>query len=136
MDFISRKNLFLFWSSGGLILAGDQLSKMLIRLRGGFYICNPSIALGLKIPEALFWIFWLGIIILISYLIYRECIIQNTLYLILIFAGALSNLIDRLWHGCIVDFIQLGFGPIFNLADFFITLGAIMLMITYLKVKR
>jgi signal peptidase II len=136
MDSVLRKNLFLFLLFGSLILVSDQLSKILVRLNGGFYICNPHIAFGLKIPEVLFWIFWCGIIFWIFYLLYKERTTYTTFCLILIFSGAISNLIDRLWLGCIIDFINLGFWPVFNLADFFITLGAIMVIINYLKVKR
>src|SRR5665647_1241059 len=135
MGLILRRNLFWFLLAS-LVLLSDQLSKMLIRLYGGFYICNPHIALGIVIPEILFWFFWTAIIILIVYCLCKNYFIHNTLYLILILAGALSNLIDRLWHSCIIDFINLGFGPIFNLADLCITLGAIMLVITQLKVKH
>jgi len=133
---IFRKNLFLFLIFGGLILVSDQLSKALIRLNGGFYICNHGIALGIKIPDILFWIFWCEIIFLLFYLLYKNSLSHNALYIIFILSGAISNLIDRLWQDCVFDFINLGFWPIFNLADLFITLGAIMLIITYLKVKR
>jgi signal peptidase II len=136
MEPVLRKNLFLFLALGGLVLISDQLSKILIRLYGGFYICNPYIAFGLKIPQVLFWIFWLGIIFLIFYLLYRNYFFLNASYLMLILSGAISNLIDRIWWGCVIDFIDLAFWPIFNLADFFISLGAIMLIFTYLKVKR
>jgi signal peptidase II len=130
-----RRNLFWVLISS-LVLLSDQLSKILIRLHGGFYICNPHISLGLKIPGILFWIFWIGIVFLISCLLYKKHAATEALYLMIILVGALSNLIDRLWHGCIIDFINLGWGPIFNLADFFITLGVIMLIIHHLKVKR
>jgi signal peptidase II len=133
---VFRKKLLLFSALGGLLIIVDQLSKILIRLYGGFYICNPHIALGIAIPEILFWIFWTAIIILLFYLIYKESALPNALYLIIIFSGAFSNLFDRVQYGCIIDFINLGFGPIFNLADFFISLGAIMLIIVYLKIKH
>jgi signal peptidase II len=38
-------------------------------------------------------------------------------------AGAASNLYDRLRHGAVIDFVDLGGWPIFNLADVAITLG-------------
>jgi lipoprotein signal peptidase len=38
-------------------------------------------------------------------------------------AGAGSNLYDRLRRGAIVDFIDVGWWPVFNLADVAITLG-------------
>lgn len=47
--------------------------------------------------------------------------------LALAMGGGLGNLIDRVLHGAVVDFVSLGIGPlrtgIFNLADVAITLG-------------
>jgi hypothetical protein len=51
----------------------------------------------------------------------------------MIMGGAIGNVIDRLLHGHVVDFIQLHYGgwyfPAFNLADSAITLGAICLIL-------
>ena len=44
-----------------------------------------------------------------------------------ILGGTLGNLIDRIRTGCVVDFIDLRIWPVFNLADSFITIGAVML---------
>lgn len=54
--------------------------------------------------------------------------------LVIIVAGALGNLIDRLRYGYVVDFIQSPLGgrlnfPVFNLADVYLTLAAIILVI-------
>ncbi len=38
--------------------------------------------------------------------------------------GALGNGLDRLWHGHVVDFIQVWFLPILNVADLFFLFGA------------
>jgi signal peptidase II len=50
----------------------------------------------------------------------------------LITAGALGNIIDRFIDGKVTDFLHLEFGSlsffIFNLADAFITLGAILII--------
>jgi signal peptidase II len=40
--------------------------------------------------------------------------------------GATGNLMDRLWRGGIVDFIDVGFWPVFNLADAAIVAGALI----------
>jgi signal peptidase II len=54
------------------------------------------------------------------------------LALSLILGGALGNVIDRLLHGYVVDFIQLHWAgwyfPSFNIADSAITVGAILLI--------
>ncbi|MEW6703698.1 MAG: signal peptidase II [Pseudomonadota bacterium] len=59
----------------------------------------------------------------------------------LIMGGALGNVIDRLWHGYVVDFIQVHhagwYFPAFNIADSAITLGAACLILDeLLRVRR
>ena len=58
----------------------------------------------------------------------------------LILGGALGNLIDRLRFGAVIDFIDVHIGrhhwPVFNFADSFICLGALLLIIYSLKQGR
>ena len=66
----------------------------------------------------------------------------------MILGGALGNVIDRLLHGYVVDFLQFRFGfltpifhggyfPSFNIADSAITLGAVCLILDeILRVRR
>jgi signal peptidase II len=60
--------------------------------------------------------------------------------LTMILGGALGNVIDRMMHGYVVDFIQVHRGgwffPSFNLADSAITLGAICLIADELRRVR
>ena len=53
--------------------------------------------------------------------------------LIAILGGAIGNLVDRLVHTQVVDFIQLHiaayYWPVFNLADSFICLGVFLLFV-------
>jgi signal peptidase II len=58
----------------------------------------------------------------------------------MVLGGAVGNVIDRLWHGYVVDFIHVHHGawsfPAFNLADSAITLGAICLILDELRRVR
>lgn len=59
----------------------------------------------------------------------------------LILGGALGNVIDRLLHGHVVDFIQVHYAgryfPSFNIADSAITIGAALLILDeLLRVRR
>jgi len=58
----------------------------------------------------------------------------------LILGGAVGNVIDRVLHGYVVDFIQVHYGsaafPSFNLADSAITLGATLLIVDELRRVR
>ncbi|MEP6740406.1 MAG: signal peptidase II [Caldimonas sp.] len=61
--------------------------------------------------------------------------------LALILGGALGNVIDRLLHGHVVDFVQVHYGsayfPSFNVADSAITVGAVLLVLDeLLRVRR
>jgi signal peptidase II len=46
----------------------------------------------------------------------------------LLIGGALGNLIDRLVHGAVTDFIKFPFWPAFNVADISITFGVLVLL--------
>lgn len=52
---------------------------------------------------------------------------------ILILAGAISNLIDRIWYGAVIDFLSIGIGQwqfptLFNVADVAIVGGALIML--------
>lgn len=51
----------------------------------------------------------------------------------LVAGGALGNLVDRLRHDAVTDFIAVGSWPPFNLADAAITLGVLLLVLIYLS---
>ncbi|UNC92840.1 signal peptidase II [Candidatus Contubernalis alkaliaceticus] len=52
--------------------------------------------------------------------------------LTLIIAGALGNLIDRLRFGYVIDFLDVGFWPVFNIADMALVIGAVFFIYEYL----
>lgn len=60
----------------------------------------------------------------------------------LIGGGALGNLVDRLFRepgfprGAVVDFVDLGWWPVFNVADTGIVVGAVVLALLLVKVDR
>ncbi len=60
--------------------------------------------------------------------------------LTLILGGAIGNVVDRLLHGHVVDFLQFHWGgwyfPSFNLADSAITLGAVLLIVDEIRRVR
>ncbi|MGE5308456.1 MAG: signal peptidase II [Deltaproteobacteria bacterium] len=51
----------------------------------------------------------------------------------LVFGGALGNLIDRLFLGYVIDFLDLRVWPVFNIADSAITIGAVLLAILLIR---
>ncbi|WP_029688800.1 signal peptidase II [Thermoanaerobacter sp. A7A] len=94
------------------------------------YVANKGAAFGMLQNKTLFFI----IITLIvgAVLIYSMIKLPgNSVYnytLAMILGGAIGNLIDRVRLGYVVDFIDFKFFPaVFNVADSFIVIGAIIL---------
>lgn len=112
----------------------DQISKYLVRQNGGFYVCNKEIAFSFHVYDFIFWPIWLAIFIfIVLYAIKNK---SEVYFLSLILAGAASNMIDRLKFGCITDFIDFKIWPVFNLADAFISIGAILVIVSKIKNKK
>ena len=121
-----------------LVILVDQLSKyaMIALLKSesidiGFLhikvIGNQGFAFGLtsgsNIINILVIMLFLGVII--RFLITQQKniapVVQVILYLML--GGGLSNVIDRIIRGSVVDFIGVGNFPVFNIADICIVVG-------------
>lgn len=67
--------------------------------------------------------------------IYRNKEQLSLLGISFILNGAISNGLDRFFLGCVIDFIDLTIWPVFNLADVFITIGGILIIIATYKLK-
>ena len=147
----SSKRLTLWLSVALLVIILDQLAKVLIlrafNLGDSHYVTSFFNIVRVHNTGAAFsflagaagWQRWffvgLGLLAtgFIGFMLRRHGH-QTTfsLALSLILGGALGNVIDRLMHGYVVDFIQVHWAewyfPSFNLADSAITLGAILLI--------
>lgn len=63
----------------------------------------------------------------------KNLTIKVTVFISMMIAGGISNLIDRIFRGAVFDFIEIGDFPIFNLADSFIVIGWILFVIDLIK---
>ncbi len=104
------------------------------------HIHNFGISFGLFADLFPAWIFIiLGVLItafvFFMYLGSSKSIEKNGL--ILIFAGASANIIDRAYNGYVIDFIYLHYNqfywPAFNFADIYISIGILLIILQYLK---
>ncbi len=84
-------------------------------------------------------IFSFLLIIYLIYILYKEFIktgkysmFYNISFSIL-FSGIIGNLIDRIIRGFVIDYINLSFFAVFNLADIFITYGVFVLIYKFIK---
>ncbi|MAF34933.1 signal peptidase II [Candidatus Woesearchaeota archaeon] len=76
---------------------------------------------------------WLGVSVAILAGIwrYRKSMMKNKWcerMLALVVGGAAGNILDRILYGGVIDFINLHFWPVFNIADAAITVGVIGLI--------
>ena len=64
---------------------------------------------------------------------------MSAIGIVMIMGGALGNLIDRLFRGAVVDFLDIYYRsyhwPTFNIADIGITVGALMIIVVALRDK-
>ena len=78
--------------------------------------------------------------VLICIMIFYEKIWSIKLLLSTILGGAISNMIDRIRIGYVIDFIEVHYKeiyyPVFNIADISITLSGVMIFIIYYLKKE
>ncbi|WP_172618986.1 signal peptidase II [Candidatus Cytomitobacter indipagum] len=78
--------------------------------------------------------------ILLSSMWHKAKIKSETIAYSLILGGGIGNLIDRIWHGAVLDFIYIhmkGFSfPVFNIADISITVGIMMIIWNNIMYKK
>lgn len=69
----------------------------------------------------------------------REKVLLNSAYALII-GGAIANMVDRLYHGFVVDFLDFYWRiyhyPVFNVADIAICVGAGLMILDYVKNER
>ena len=102
----------------------DQLSKFIFKNYFSF-TKNYGAAFGLL--QGYKWLFVIVALIVVV-LIFRYKNKLDNFALGLLLGGTIGNLIDRLVYGYVIDFIDLGFWPSFNLADSFSVIAAVILM--------
>ena len=121
-------------------------SITLIPLFLDFYLTkNTGIALSLFSSSGTLTQIFLTITIFIAlmFLVYTFLTTVDKMQkigLILVLSGGFGNFIERLFFGSVTDYLHLRIGTnslfVFNLADFFITLGAIIIILVWLRDGR
>lgn len=98
------------------------------------YIRNEGAAWGIFSNSRWVFIVITAVMLVLMPLVlykYRKLHFLFGLSLSLIISGAIGNMIDRVFLGSVVDFIQAAFidFPIFNVADCCVTVGAVLMFI-------
>ena len=105
---------------------------------------NEGIAFGLFAFDESFFYNFITILIIIVIIIVFFMILKNEGYkkysLILILGGALGNLYDRILFSAVPDFIDFHIGDfhwfVFNVADIFISIGVIIMILSEFMVTK
>jgi len=138
--FLSLATVILLLDQGvkQLILKGEFLPYWLIKDQIGLVLeYNSGIAFSIPVSGTISLI--LSALIIISLVYYKYFYVEKSVLAGLVFAmivgGALGNLIDRIRLDKVVDYIKILSWPTFNLADIFITLGFLFLIISFKKIR-
>ena len=147
-----NKKIIIYITLVLLVLALDRISKTIIlnilddvgrvdiyinSFFSLFLVWNKGIGFGLFSFDQNYiyngiTLFILTINLIIIYLIYKEKD-PKTYFLAIILGGSCGNLFDRYYYSAVPDFIDLNYNGyhwfIFNVADIFITLGIICLIL-------
>ncbi|MBY0352779.1 signal peptidase II [Candidatus Babeliales bacterium] len=147
------KRIWSLLTSCAVLISIDQLSKWwaLKNLLGRDIELTQNLTLSFAWNRGISWSFfneasvigfWLltGFIALVTtifaiYTVARFFNNYDSQCEIMVLAGALSNLIDRVLHGAVIDFIDIHLGtwhwPTFNSADSFIVIGVCGILIKH-----
>jgi signal peptidase II len=139
------------WLVAGLTLAADQATKLILRasLAPGeslpllppalylTYVQNTGAAFGMFPGRQLVFI---ALSLVISVWLVKDLLHPSTSRTVtaaeaLILGGAVGNLIDRLWLGYVVDFLDVRVWPVFNVGDSAITVGVVLLLSRALRIR-
>ncbi len=158
---MSNRYLQLFLASNVLIIL-DQYTKMWVNTHvpkhrfilviDDFFaithIRNPGVAFGLGADWSSEYKTYLfigfSIIAIVAILIFFHQTPQENkivrIGLILIFSGAIGNLIDRILYQEVIDFLDFFYGsyhwPAFNIADSCITIGVLLMLVDLIQAGK
>lgn len=149
---VFRQTGWTFWWLALLVLVLDQLTKQWVHQSMALYdsiqllpffnltyVRNPGAAFSF-LSDAGGWQRWFFTVVAVVITVVLSVwlarlgpkVSKLAIGLSLIIGGALGNLIDRLWHGYVIDFFHFYYQnwhyPAFNIADSAIVVGAVLLI--------
>lgn len=132
-----------FWVTVLLVFTADQAAKLLVleRLEKGLpypvvegvvnftLVLNPGGAFGFLASSDLL-LLAVATLAVVSIAVWHSYLVRSGYgtAAALLLGGAAGNLLDRIRLGAVVDFVDFGFWPVFNVADVAIVAGAALLL--------
>lgn len=129
------RNLFIPFLVAILLFIVDQAVKERA-IEQGLTIANTGIAFGLFSDLDSLWsfvsLFLLALLVVYGIFSIKKEELLELIVLALLVGGGLSNSFDRFRRGSVVDYLSLGIGPTFNLADLAIFIGLVIVFSNWL----
>ncbi len=145
--------MLYLWVAAGVVLALDQFTKHLV---ASTFLPGES---RIAVPHLLYWTYvqnhagafglfgttpWLLVgmalvVLAIFWYAFRDLATKSKLVRVAfgaIAGGAIGNIVDRFHYRYVVDFIDLRWWPVFNVADSCITIGVGLLILSSLLRER
>lgn len=97
---------------------------------------NKGIAFGAGNSTNLKWFFvFASLLICLFFFLFGAFVTKNETATLLVVSGGLSNMVDRLAHGAVLDFIGIsGVNfPLFNLSDILISSGVVLFILKEMR---
>ena len=116
-----------------LVVALDQLVKLIVIKSSLPWSCNLGFAFGI-LPTFLNGLIAFLVLAALVYLFLKQKEFIFYAPFALILGGGIANLTDRIFRGCVVDFIRIPLWPTtFNLADVAITVGVFFIIFSMFR---
>jgi signal peptidase II len=145
-----KSNMSKLFSTVGIILFIDYLTKSKILLLtdnpwwlipdklGLNVVYNPGIAFSLPLGGNLAIFTSLSIVLLLFFYFfkYTRRNFHARIGFGMVIGGALGNVFDRISYGSVIDFIQIYWYPVFNVADIFITAGFLWIIVYHKRFEK
>lgn len=115
-----------------ILIAIDQLTKLIAIQLGWSIFLNDKFAFSLPIPVFAMYGIYVLVLIGMTYYVLRTWIRFNIIQKYawaFVYAGGISNIVERIITGHVKDFIPIANG-ILNVADFFILTGLLLLLVS------
>lgn len=131
LDRFFKTLAFQFYSQKKIELLGDFLKFNFVK--------NYNIAFSLPLSGIFLNILIFCIIVFLSFyimILIKQKENNQAIYLTIILIGAISNYVDRILYGFVIDYIDLKYYTVFNFADIMIVSGVIMLILFNFKNKK
>lgn len=124
-----------------LLFVTDRFTKVYILKNpspdfgGGFFDLHINTDIAFSLPMTYFILYPIIILILITLIfVWKKAADQKSILIWpwgLVIFGAISNFLDRILYGGVIDFINVPYFTVFNISDIYISLGVVWILWYY-----